>query len=1068
MNTTLEVKKFKCFHPKCSKSFNRRDYLIRHAANRKLQFCLQLPPTKRLTKFETWKWSHTNARAAHWALQELIYWTSEFQWAAIFCKTKVANNVDRHLNTKSHEKRKRLGERLQQENSKKKFKLKQPDDTDQFSVFSSDPLSQQHKANDFHRWSSGSLLNESQIQYNGESGNLQATIASRRAMSYPSQYLYMNDQQKAQFQCYMGANYEGNGLDPIPLDHQEQAPHQIVGNTFPFGQQHPQELRPQLSFYNFSSPPIGSTSVPQDFPRVPGVNPLSSQNPQQPPWQNEIFPPPPIAPDNMMFCRNLPAEVPPRPESFIPENYPTLESNREVSEAHFRDTAVPRIIPPPAGDVIGLQDPDKKLPVSFHCEPLPKDSWSESSSFTNYDSACSSTNHSQPSTSTSPSPKFDFEPKKTQKFFVSSDKQQDILSMLQAVPEINERSDLLSPEKMEIYLVLFWQHFDSVYPIIHAPTFIANQSQTELVIAMIVIGMTYAKDLETYNLATDIHLEFRSLVLPLTQRPHLPLWAHQCLLLANYFANVLGPPDLHEMSKIFHTTNMAHIKHAGYLNNISDSGTMFNKELDENTWHQWIEFESKKRTAFFSFICDTQYATLFHHTHVISAFEISLELPCTDAAWTASNSETFYKTYSLQPHQVIKKSKQEVASGGSAAPNAYLQTANTIGKRSEAPEKPSSSGIRGEGHWPSLNFSIRRMMAPYQEVQKEYSQNCFSSFSRLILFHALLSIWWDMQWRGLFDMGIMSKRRMSEFRSRMLVAMKNWKMNFDSHFDDLPDADARGLSIPSNPAIKLDDNRSKLNFYEKSPLVYTNLSLYHIGLVSLYVDFSTLQTFAEGLSSQADSLHNKRQEEEQNCGDAGFACKSAAQSLEQLKAQKAISIWATSDQSKQAALYSAQYLESVIDNNELTMQADHAVWCIFLCTLILWAYEVTRPTGQCDCFSSSRYIVKQTLDKTGKFTINENLAYMDLSRYLISVSEKMSDTGLADASIERSELPFHGQSQQTDLQSCNCSNSHYVMALIAYAYFILSQHDQGVNKSALLTLSKIVERYDNENLQGWL
>lgn len=76
----------------------------------------------------------------------------------------------------------------------------------------------------------------------------------------------------------------------------------------------------------------------------------------------------------------------------------------------------------------------------------------------------------------------------------------------------------------------------------------------------------------------------------------------------------------------------------------------------ERSWHNWIESESSKRTAFFAFVMDSQHSSLFGHTPVLSVNDIRLPLPCADSLWDANTPEswaTLKKQTPVEPLQFL-------------------------------------------------------------------------------------------------------------------------------------------------------------------------------------------------------------------------------------------------------------------------------------------------------------------------------------------------------------------------------------------------------------------------------
>lgn len=785
-----------------------------------------------------------------------------------------------------------------------------------------------------------------------------------------------------------------------------------------------------------------------------------------------------------------------------------------------------------------LQDTSVPIPVSIIQEPL--NEYKNQSSASEFERR-RNLSHNSAIGSGSGSIRYQLSPepvRKRKQCYIGHDTQQSMLHVLTIMDGQKGRSALFTQERLTGYLELFWNKFDPIYPFIHAATFVADKAQPELLVAMVTVGMGYCHDSTVYELATDIHRKFRNILLIMMEdQPQFSLWVHQCLLLTNFFVTNLGTESQHETSQVFHGIAISHLKLSGYLTTPKDPATLADEPITHEYWQRWVECESKKRATFFAFICDTKNATLFKNAQLMSAFEISLELPSSDACWNSKSIDEFERACKLQPRQIQKRQNPNLnttdTEGSKAAGSSGRNDQRHLKNKNSSNNSVSSSGIRGEGNWPTMIFSIRRMMAPYHEAQKEYSPECFSQFSRLILLYGLLSIWWDVQRRGLLDIGLVPKRRFGEFRIRMMGAIKNWEGYFDFDSKGLNASSSTNTTNLSNFSSEGSSKGTKrvgsegshrpgfvYNYYGNSPLLYTNWALYQISQVTLYINFSALRLFADGISSNsyAQSTMEKARRESLTGYDSSISINDrlAAQSLEQLKAQKVISIWASSDDASSAAWHSAQFLAVVFRNANLLDQVGKVAWCMFLTTLTLWAYEVTRPDANPPLFSSSRYIRKQfdqfgQEEKTGQtddinssssIQIQKTPAFFDSINYLDSIIQNSPGSSHAASSTTATTTTTSSSTTTPPENQASISTDGYtppysspsspqsapellksrlrstvagrhtmegrkeerlggnVMGLVAYSYYLLKGRDRGVNKSAISVLARIVKRYE--------
>ncbi|ABN64265.2 C2H2 zinc finger protein, partial [Scheffersomyces stipitis CBS 6054] len=456
----------------------------------------------------------------------------------------------------------------------------------------------------------------------------------------------------------------------------------------------------------------------------------------------------------------------------------------------------------------------------------------------------------------------------------------------------------LAPDRFSLFLDLYWSEFNPTFPIIHYATFNNNEADVYLLTAMICIGMAHSPLEAEYELSIVVTMQFRRLIFDAVGDDvvlRLPLL--QSLLLHNFACKYYGDKLLYEMSQLFHGTNINFLRFTGFFDdlvepNMSSSPSATYHQL-ETDWKKWIHYETCKRTAYFAFVCDSQHATLFKH-QVLSAFSLQIDLPSTDAVWNASNPITFSEMYRLQPRGLSYQHKVVL----------NLQSGQTL----SAPG-PSMPSVKAEGNWPEFLWSLRSMMMPYKESQKEYSLDCYSQFSRSILLHGIISICWDMRWRGLFDLGIVSKKKLSDLSGKLLRAFYNWKGYLDLHISSANER-ALGKNVDSEPSVGLND-------YGLSPAFWSNLSSYQLGLISLFADTASIVKYATELknSRRAGVSRNKIH----------------------------IESWARSPNGDQSIREAARFIR-IISNaeNEHIISIPHIPWTLFISCLVIWCYETNR------------------------------------------------------------------------------------------------------------------------------
>ncbi|KAK9449731.1 fungal-specific transcription factor domain-containing protein [Limtongia smithiae] len=562
---------------------------------------------------------------------------------------------------------------------------------------------------------------------------------------------------------------------------------------------------------------------------------------------------------------------------------------------------------------------------------------------------------------------------------ISDEVHANMIRVLEPIREITFDNPYFSLAAVKQYLNLYWVHFDPLYPILHRATFDPSVMEPVLIVAIVTIGMAYSTDREASDLAILIHRKFRNIVfLMIEDQPQVQLWVHQTLLLTNYFDKMLGSTVQYDMSQFFHGTNIALMHFSGYLKGLIEPSVVDTSDsvLLDQQWREWVVFETTKRTAFFAFICDTQHATLFRHSPILSAFEVRLELPSTDACWAAVDGVEFYQMYNQQCK--VAEAGIQFRSNDSQQPGKFNGHSNQ------------------ETLWPSFLHSLKRLIRLSNEDQKQFQLATFSQFSCLILLHGLLSICWDMQSRGLLDMGIVSKRRMTEFKNRLESSFDNWKGYFDYQLSksNLPtitsavmypaDQSPRTSSTPgsvytdgSHDAGSSVLSQSPLgtvlmgtmnDYNTNSPMLCSNWAMFQLGLMALHVDTMNLRINAGSPNVLGRKIHPVDRE---NCN-------------------KAVHQWARSEDGRLATWHSLQFMRRITENEGLLDQAVHIPWGVYLATLTIWSFEVCHrdetvpPPG-----SGHRHFTRNNArywSVNGR-TIEYSLAKQDAIKYLRSMCD---------------------------------------------------------------------------------
>ncbi|ODV97466.1 hypothetical protein PACTADRAFT_2033 [Pachysolen tannophilus NRRL Y-2460] len=270
--------------------------------------------------------------------------------------------------------------------------------------------------------------------------------------------------------------------------------------------------------------------------------------------------------------------------------------------------------------------------------------------------------------------------------------------------------------------------------------------------------------------------------------------------------------------------------------------------------------------------------------------------------------------------------------------------------------------------------------------------NCFSQYSRFISLHGLLNICYDLKYRGLFDLGILTKKRLFDLVIRLQHAFLSWKDYFDRH-----------ISIT---------NRSEcdevLNDYSASPIFWSNLTIFKIALISLYVDTSTILKYSSNLNDH--------------------------------KLITKIQNWTKSSEGESCVIESCRFLIIVINNVEIIHSVPHVAYCTFLVCLILWSFETNR---QISAFNSTNMLTPLTPRK-----------YFDADNNLLIETVGNDATNYLSGILENNNINVENFEEY-------CTRQQQVIALITYIIGILKENCSWENIGPRIeVLEKVLKTYD--------
>ncbi|KAI9795128.1 MAG: hypothetical protein M1816_000150 [Peltula sp. TS41687] len=373
----------------------------------------------------------------------------------------------------------------------------------------------------------------------------------------------------------------------------------------------------------------------------------------------------------------------------------------------------------------------------------------------------------------------------------------------------NDDDHVLSLRSMQSYFWSFWTRFHPQLPILHQPTFIPDQQENLLLIAMLAIGASclekehgqYATE-EGAKLANFLAWHLRGEIFNHAHfRPPAKLWIFQALILLEIYEKMYSTRPLHEGAHIFHATTITLMRRGAALigkfaaetppsarDEKSTHGSNSSAQTPSGTvpdkwWHDWITGEAMRRVAFAAFVTDSLHATMFGHSAIMVAHEMQLPLPYDEALWSATSS-------------------------------------------AEVGRIESSLGAHGFKR-PRFLEGLKAMLMG-QKVRT-------NSFGRTILMAGLLSVSWHMNQRDLqvSALGVVQQLGgKDKWRSALTRAFDSWRQDFDAYLVENPEGYSGSYQYSGSQEL-----RDGIVFESKNVL-------HHLAHMAMHVDIVDCQIFA--------------------------------------------------------------------------------------------------------------------------------------------------------------------------------------------------------------------------------
>ena len=357
---------------------------------------------------------------------------------------------------------------------------------------------------------------------------------------------------------------------------------------------------------------------------------------------------------------------------------------------------------------------------------------------------------------------------------------------------------VLSMRSLQNYIGSYWFHFHEQIPILHQPTFSADQTHSYLLLAIMAIGASNLNKAHGRSVADGgtkfaafiaWHLRWQIFKDP-DFRPPAKLWVFQTLVLLETYEKMSASRLIHERAHIHSPTTITLMRRGTAL--IDDHA---HREISrhattpEQWWGRWIQAEATRRVALAAFYLDALSATSFGHAAMMVVHEIRLPLPCDDALWEATSA------------------------GEVARVEASLH----------------ANGVQP----PTFTDALRKILTG-RKVRT-------NPIGRMILMAGLMSISWHMQQRDL-QMSVLGVSRgmgmgtPPGWREPLMKSFDFWKKDYEDSR-----AHMQRISLPwqTSPQSSASDADS----------LTISTVLWHLAHMSMHVDIRDIQIFAGAKSN---------------------------------------------------------------------------------------------------------------------------------------------------------------------------------------------------------------------------
>ncbi|KAH6995762.1 fungal-specific transcription factor domain-containing protein [Ilyonectria sp. MPI-CAGE-AT-0026] len=191
-----------------------------------------------------------------------------------------------------------------------------------------------------------------------------------------------------------------------------------------------------------------------------------------------------------------------------------------------------------------------------------------------------------------------------------------------------------SQDSMNSFIQVYFEVFQSIFPLLHQPTFDPSQCHWLLVLAVAATGCRFSQQSRGATRLMD-NLLRRAVQLNIEQNPTTlsSLWLAQSALLSQICMMFSGDSMLTDMAHA-NTAMVATLCRRANAFVETETG---NLSLFEGSWDCWVQAESKRRLAYCAWVLDTQHIMFWELPPVIPSELLQVQMPCDEQLWELPN-----------------------------------------------------------------------------------------------------------------------------------------------------------------------------------------------------------------------------------------------------------------------------------------------------------------------------------------------------------------------------------------------------------------------------------------------